>query len=502
MKRMAMLSIAALAMGSLMLGCGTRQDSAEPASSTPPPAEPAAQVAAPAPVPPPAFPATEPAATAPAATAVATPAANASEPVAKVNGHLITEGDVQKVLDTFMQQMGPQIPPEQLAEAMPRVRERIVEELVMRRVMLDAVAKEGLSLSDDEFAEVKAELSAELPPGVTLESYMEETGVTESEMREQMTVRKMILAKADSAEKPSDDEIKAFFEENKEGFAQDASVSASHILVKVDASDDDAAKAAKRERIEALRKQIVEGADFAQLAAENSDCPSASSGGDLGSFGRGQMVPAFEDAAFSQPVGEVGEVVETQFGYHLVLVTDKTEAKTLEFDDVKERISEILYSQKQQDVVRVFVDGIRAEADVERFDEPASEETMLQLDAEEEIEAVAVEEAVEAVEEAVEQEAVAEAVAEVEAAEELAEEAVAQAEEAGALEVVAEEIAEAVEEAKEQAAEAVAEIAPEVESAAEAAGEAVAEAAEVLQENAAEKVSEVVPAPADEKPAE
>ena len=124
--------------------------------------------------------------------------------VAKVNGTSITEGDVQKVLKMFLKQMGEKIPPDQMEAAMPRIRERIVEELIMRNVMLAEVARQGIILSDTEIEELKVELAKELPAGTTYESYMAESGITESEMRQQMATRKMILAKAGSVARPAD----------------------------------------------------------------------------------------------------------------------------------------------------------------------------------------------------------------------------------------------------------------------------------------------------------
>jgi len=322
--------------------------------------------------------------------------------LAIVNGKELTDADLEKTLAMFVKQMGERVPPEQLQQALPQIRERIMEELIMRQIMLDEVAKQGITLSDSEFSEIQAELAQELPPETTIEDYMTETGTTEAEMREQMAVRKMIIAQAETLAKPTDEEVKAFYEENKEGFSQGESVTASHILIKVDPSDDDAAKAAKKARIEALREELLAGADFAKLATENSDCPSKSSGGDLGSFGRGQMVPEFEDAAFSQTVGSVGEVVETQFGYHLIKVAKRTTAETLSFDEVKGRISDMLYSQAQQDAVKEYVDGLREKADVKRLNTPPADASMLELKVDDEIvEEVAIEEAPAAVEESI-----------------------------------------------------------------------------------------------------
>ena len=94
-------------------------------------------------------------------------------------------------------------------------------------------------------------------------------------------------------------------------------VTASHILVSTDGKDKETAKA----EIEALLAEIKGGADFAEIARAKSDCPSGSRGGDLGAFGRGMMVPEFEQAAFDLEPGAMSDVVETDFGYHLVLRT-------------------------------------------------------------------------------------------------------------------------------------------------------------------------------------
>ena len=463
MKKMTVWTLAALALAWTVAGCKPKAapEAAAPAETVAAEAAPAAE--APAPVELSLPPADEAAPVeAPAPEVPALSAEEAAVVVAKVNGTDITEGEIQKVLGMFRKQMGPRVPPEQFEAALPRLRERIVEELVMRQIMLAEVAKQGISLSDSEFAEIKAELAAELPPGTSLETYMAESGTTEAEMREQMAVRKMVMAKAEAVAKPTDEEIQKFYDENKEGFSQGETVAASHILIKVDPADDDAAKAAKRARLEDLRKQVLEGADFAELAKANSDCPSASSGGDLGSFGRGQMVPEFEDAAFSQPVGSVGEIVETQFGFHLIKVTEHQDAKATDFNEAKTRISDILYSQKQQDVVKEYVEGLRKQADVQRFDEPLADDAeapMLQLDVDEEA-PVAAEAAAEVAPEAAE--AVAAPAEEVEATTEAGEAAVA-------TEVVVDvpAAAEAAPEAVEAAPEAAAEAAPVAEKAAE-----------------------------------
>ena len=303
---------------------------------------------------------------------------------ATVNGHDITEGEIQDMLDRFMAQMGGRIPPGQLEAVLPQIRENILNELVMRQIMRDAVEEAGIELTDEDYQHDLGELAEALPEGITVEQYLEESGATEDDLREQMKMRRLVLRQVESAGEPDEAEVRAFYDENRDGFAQPESVTASHILIAFEDGDDDAAKAAKRERLAGIRQQILDGADFAELAAANSDCPSKNNGGDLGSFGRGQMVPPFEDAAFSQEPGQVGDIVETSFGYHLIKVTDHQEGKTPDFDEVKDRITELLSAQRQRMAVAQYLEGLQKSARIERFGDfavPETEEPELPIDA-------------------------------------------------------------------------------------------------------------------------
>ena len=379
--------------------------------------------------------------------------------------------------------MGGRIPPGQFEAALPQIRENILNELIMRQIMRDAVADAGIELTDEDYQADLAEMAEALPDGVTVEEYLEANGATEDELREQMKMRRLILRQVESAGKPGEEEVRAFYDENREGFAQPESVTASHILIAFEPTDDDAAKAAKRERLAGIRQQILDGADFAEMAAANSDCPSKNNGGDLGQFGRGQMVPPFEDAAFSQEPGQVGDIVETSFGYHIIKVTDHQEGKTPDFDEVKDRIAEILEAQQQRMVVAGYLEKLQGEAQIERFGEFAAPEA-----AEEEpalpIEAPAEEPAAPAEEPA--------APAEEPAAPAVAEETIAVVPEAAgdAVAAAGEKVAEVAEAAADTASEAAAEVA---EAASEVASGAT-EAASAAAANVAEAVADATEA--------
>lgn len=149
----------------------------------------------------------------------------------------------------------------------------------------------------------------------------------------------------------TDEECEAYYNENKEQFKEEM-IRAAHILVE------------EEEQANELLAAIEGGADFHELASANSKCPSGSRGGDLGDFGRGQMVPEFEQAAFALNIGEISGVVKTQFGYHLIKLLDKKDV--VPFTDVKGQIQQYLTSKKQNEMYSNFTQGLKSKYTVEK----------------------------------------------------------------------------------------------------------------------------------------
>ena len=145
----------------------------------------------------------------------------------------------------------------------------------------------------------------------------------------------------------SEEESRAFYDQNASMFEKPEQVKASHILIKTaeDATEDQKMEA--RKKIDDVRKKAVEGEDFAVLAKEYSEGPSNARGGDLGYFSRGQMVKPFEDVAFALKDGEISDVVETQFGYHIIIVTDHRPASVVDYETAKAQIEERLKQEKK-----------------------------------------------------------------------------------------------------------------------------------------------------------
>lgn len=153
----------------------------------------------------------------------------------------------------------------------------------------------------------------------------------------------------------TDEEVKKYYEDNKEAFGQPATVSARHILVE---TEEEANKA---------REEILSGKiSFGDAAMKYSTCPSNQQGGNLGEFSKGMMVPEFEEAAFTSEIGKVTEPVKTQFGYHLVLVDAKNEASIKSFEEVKDSVLDNLIKENQHKKYDQILKELEAKYGVER----------------------------------------------------------------------------------------------------------------------------------------
>lgn len=296
----------------------------------------------------------------------------------------VTDGEVVTAITSMpeLQENG-QFSKERLQRELDFRRDRgEFEEQVKRQIMtnrLRALVTDGVVITDAEIEErykldneqveltyVKVEAD-DLEKDVTLDDdaltkYVATNG-DRYRTPERVIARYVAYKPADFAgdAAPSDEAVKAYYEKwGDERFGEEEQVSAHHILVKTSPTATPEEKAAAKKKADDLTKQLRDGADFATLAKESSDDPgSAEKGGDLGSFPRGRMVPAFDEAAFSQEVGKIGDPVETNFGYHVIRVDEKRPAGVKKLDDVREQIVTTLTAERGMELARNQADADR-----------------------------------------------------------------------------------------------------------------------------------------------
>ncbi|MCL1910554.1 MAG: peptidylprolyl isomerase, partial [Kiritimatiellaeota bacterium] len=287
----------------------------------------------------------------------------------------ITKAEVDKAVDNIIQRNAQFIPPEQFAQAKAMYRGNVKQQMIQQKILLREADKADIKATDAE----RDEFFAKATQGMTtIEAEAERAGMEVAELKEQIAnvvrIQKLIDVKTAAVSVVTEADAKAYFDgiakANPEALKTPESVEASHILVKIDmqgAADDEAkakVKADAKVKIELIRaKALEDGADFAKLAEEFSDCPSGKrSGGSLGEFGRGQMVPEFDKAAFEQEIGVIGPIVETQFGFHIVKVEAREDAKEIAFDDVKAEIMAGLAPEAKKKTFGEFAPGVFATA--------------------------------------------------------------------------------------------------------------------------------------------
>jgi peptidyl-prolyl cis-trans isomerase C len=286
------------------------------------------------------------------------------ELLVEVNGVEFTLGDVAVPFGMQMKAAASRTKPGQEETIRTRILGNLAEQYVLRTLLLQEADKAGVTVTKEDEEAALEKIKARMPPGKTVEEFMEKSVVGKEKMRQELLdgirVNKFLeLQLADSRE-VTDKEIDEFMEARKDVLATPETARARHILLSAKADEDEAVKAQQRKRAEEIREKLVAGADFAALAREHSDCPSSKKGGDLGSFRRGQMVKPFEEAAFSQEIDAIGPVIETKFGYHIIKVLERKEAGTLS----RETVADLIKSRKSRSAMQRYLDQLRREAKI------------------------------------------------------------------------------------------------------------------------------------------
>jgi len=290
--------------------------------------------------------------------------------IVRVNGEEITRGEIQEVLEVAMKQASGRVPPQQLQQMQTQMLQRIQDELITKKLMDAAIAATNIIVSEEDFAAAMEEVRSNVPPEQDLEAALAASGSTLEELtkniKEQLATRQFLEGKTEGIEDATEAEAQEFYDTNPDHFKKPESVTASHILIKFDETDTDETKAEKMAQLETIRADIIAGTNtFAEAAQAHSGCPSKAQGGSLGTFGKGQMVPEFEVAAFTQEIDEVGDIVESQFGYHIIKVDNRQEEGTIDFEEAKEQIIAFLSGQKKQEAVTDFIKSLRDSATIE-----------------------------------------------------------------------------------------------------------------------------------------
>ncbi|MFU8779500.1 MAG: peptidylprolyl isomerase [Kiritimatiellia bacterium] len=285
-----------------------------------------------------------------------------------INGEPLPQEAIDFEYRRIRQYYANHMPPEQLKTHDEKLRNQAVEQAIGAKLLLNEAGRLDILVPED-LIDRKVQPIIEQTGGkdVFLQR-LQDNGISEKEFRaniaEGCKVDLLIEHICEGLSDPSEEEMKAFFENNKEHYQQPERVNASHILIRPD-SDRDDDRVVAESRLESIAQEIRDGKDFGELAAQHSQCPSGKqNGGSLGWFSRGMMVPEFEEAAFSMAVGEISEIIETQFGFHIIMKTAEDEGGQAAFDEARDKIRDVIRHDQRGKCVAAYVADLKGKAEI------------------------------------------------------------------------------------------------------------------------------------------
>jgi len=281
--------------------------------------------------------------------------------IAKVNGKIISQKHLDDMALLYKQQTNTNT----INEA---EKKKIIEQIIDNFLLLDEAKKRNIVVETEFIEKNIAEIKKQFGDGDNFDDELKKHGISYDAFRnnieDTLLIQKFTNEESQKNVKITADMLETYYKTHEKSMISPEMVKARHILVgKSQAGSMEKAK----EKAAKLLEELKNGADFENIAKEHSDCPSATKGGDLGMFRRGQMVPEFEESAFSLEVNEVSNPVSTGFGVHLIRVDEKVQKKSVPFKDAQPYIEKIIFQQESQKVMKELADELKKTAEIEIY---------------------------------------------------------------------------------------------------------------------------------------
>jgi peptidyl-prolyl cis-trans isomerase C len=292
-----------------------------------------------------------------------------SDIVARVNDTPITRQKVRDVVESTLS-----LERERRTETdVRRLEAAALESLIDLELLYQASVARGVNVSDADLDEEIARSKSRFPDDVSFADALALKRMTPEDLREDtrkmMAVNRYLEQSVWRDIEITPEEVARFYHDNRDGFRRPAQVRVSHILLRLPADATDAQRRAVRTKALEIRSRLRDGDDFEALARQFSeDKATVSEGGDLGFFARGTLVDSFEEPVFLLMPGQISDILETQYGFHIAKVTDRQLAAMRSLDEVRDTIREILTERERQRRQAYHVAQLRRQATIEIYD--------------------------------------------------------------------------------------------------------------------------------------
>jgi parvulin-like peptidyl-prolyl isomerase len=292
--------------------------------------------------------------------------------LAKVNGTAISDQEFAWEVGQLTAEMNRRNTP--LTDAqLSALRPQLLENLIARELLFQHAQKQKIRALDKWVEAALADLKRQLESVSSLQTYLADSGMTQDQLRARLAkgvvVERLMRQETIRAIEVSEAEMQAYYRNHPDLFTASETIRARHILI-VPKDESEGAQAEALQKIRSLQKRIEQGEDFAILALGYSDCPSKAYAGDIGYLTRKEMVPLFADAAFALAPGQVSDVVQTRFGYHLIKLVERVPTAPPDFWEAKVEIERILRRNKENAIIRGYIATLAKQAAIERLGAP------------------------------------------------------------------------------------------------------------------------------------
>lgn len=286
--------------------------------------------------------------------------------LATIDGQPVGRGELESEVKEAEARAGRSVP----ADERDAVYRGLLDRVILYKLLASEAKTRGITVTPEEVTERIGQIKSQFPNEAEFQKELTKRHTTMAELQEDQR-RDILNAKTIEAEVApklavTPQELDAFYQQNPDNFKEPEQVRASHILISVAQDATPEAKQAAKAEADGILKRVKAGEDFAALAKAHSKDPgSAQAGGDLNFFPKEQMVPEFSNAAWALKPGEISDVVQSQFGYHIIKLTDRRAGRTIPLAEVKDRLEEFLKRRKQQELVQQYLQGLKAKYRVE-----------------------------------------------------------------------------------------------------------------------------------------
>lgn len=287
-----------------------------------------------------------------------------------VNGVKLSESQLQRVMDELLPRSfyHKSVTPEKKAE----LRKKALEELIKRELYYQEAKRSGIRVEKSEINQGLETIKKRFKSKKDYKEALKQAGISEDDLRKDiernLMIQKFYQKEVIEKSKVSDEYLKAYYEKNKKDFLRPESVHIRHILIKVEPAATDEEKKEKKKQAADILRRARQGEDFGELAYNYSADDWRVKGGDLGLIHRGRLLPELEEAAFRLKPGEISDLIETIYGYHIIKMEEKLPPAQLSFEEIRDKLRKETEEKKRKEIEEALLKGLKEKARIEVFE--------------------------------------------------------------------------------------------------------------------------------------